>query len=116
MAKDTCWQLLLQALQHVLLPWLPSKVDASSGGAQGSILVVNRRVHQLFQPAEQSADQAIVLNGPRSCQVSRPDFRTLKWCHRLNDEVINLYMQLLQVSIFSCPAARVMPRQSTEAK
>ncbi len=69
MAKDTCWQLLLQALQHVLLPWFPSKVDACSAGVQSSTIVIDRQVHQLFQPAEQSADQAIVLKGPKSCQV-----------------------------------------------
>ncbi len=72
MTKDTCWQLLLQALQHVLLPWFPSKVDACSAGVQGSTLVVDRQVHQLFQPAKQSADQAAVLKGPKSCQVCNP--------------------------------------------
>lgn len=69
MAKDTCWQLLLHALQHVLLPWFPSKVDACGAGVQCSALVDDRQVHQLFQPAEQAADQAIVLKGPKSCQV-----------------------------------------------
>ncbi len=72
MTKDTCWQLLLQALQHVLLPWFPSKVDACSAGVQGSTLMVDRQVHQLFQPAEQSADQTAVLKGPKSCQVCNP--------------------------------------------
>lgn len=69
MAKDTCWQLLLQALQHVLLPWFPTKVDARRAGVQSSTIVVDRQVHQLFQAAEQSADQTIVLKGPNSCQV-----------------------------------------------
>lgn len=32
-------------------------------------------------------------------QATRADFSTLKWCHWLNDEIINLYMQLLQVDI-----------------
>ena len=116
---SACWQVwrVFRSLQGSF----SSTFDFTVGQSVHEATLIAQAQH-LFLPATQAEDSQVILKGPR-CQVcflqllayeyetlysshvfrymqaSRAAFRTLQDCEWLRDEVVNLYMQLLQVKI-----------------
>lgn len=66
---DTCWQILLQLWTQRRVNLLPDISDTRSLKTEASKPEVSEHIQQLFQPAQLSEDNKIILEGPKACQV-----------------------------------------------
>ncbi|KAL3157513.1 Cysteine-type peptidase activity protein [Trebouxia sp. C0010 RCD-2024] len=102
---ETCWHVLVSLWKQYLPKWLAA--HGNSGIDSKSIRKPPNPPdpQHLFQAADQETDRTVVLTGPKSYQASRGDFRCLQACNWLNDEIVNLYLQLLQIESSAAKAA-----------
>lgn len=120
---ETWWLQLSSLFERYCPIWVSKQDNVSKRTTNNANSFEPPSVQQLFQAADPHQDRALVLTGPKKFQVleshlsgtqvstrnsvgefafchvqaSREDFRSLQGCNWLNDEIVNLYMQLLQV-------------------